>query len=96
MNDSKLEAALHGATDEQREALIAAAARANERARQRARADMDRIVDAPELNEMEKHMRVRDYVSEMLSYMPHPFLQRADGRSVFFGRGVQIPRRRSP
>ncbi|MEU6855364.1 multidrug ABC transporter ATPase [Rothia kristinae] len=34
------------------------------------------IVDAPELNEMEKHMRVRDYVSEMLSYMPHPFLQR--------------------
>ena len=35
MNDSKLEAALHGATDEQREALIAAAARANERARQR-------------------------------------------------------------
>ena len=47
-NDSKLEAALHGATDEQREALIAAAARANERARDRARADMDRIVDAPE------------------------------------------------
>lgn len=48
MNDSKLEAALHGTTDEQREALIAAAARANERARDRARADMDRIVDAPE------------------------------------------------
>ena len=51
MNDSKLEAALHGATDEQREALIAAAARANERARQRARADMDRIVDTPERDE---------------------------------------------
>lgn len=51
MNDSKLEAALHGTTDEQREALIAAAARANERARQRARADMDRIVDAPERDE---------------------------------------------
>ena len=48
MNDSKLEAALHGATDEQREALIAAAARANERARDRARADMNRIADAPE------------------------------------------------
>ena len=48
MNDSKLEAALHGTTDEQREALIAAAARANERARDRARADMDRIVDALE------------------------------------------------
>lgn len=48
MNDSKLEAALHGATDEQREALIAAAARANERARDRARADMDRIADTPE------------------------------------------------
>ena len=30
MNDSKLEAALHGATDEQREALIAAAARAEQ------------------------------------------------------------------
>ena len=51
MNDPKLEAALHGTTDEQREALIAAAARANERARQRARADMDRIVDAPERDE---------------------------------------------
>lgn len=51
MNDSKLEAALHGTTDEQREALLAAAARANERARQRARADMDRIVDAPERDE---------------------------------------------
>ena len=51
MNDSKLEAALHGTTDEQREALIAAAARANERARDRARADMDRIVDAPERDE---------------------------------------------
>ena len=48
MNDPKLEAALHGATDEQREALLAAAARANERARQRARADMDRIVAALE------------------------------------------------
>ena len=48
MNDNKLEAALHGATDEQREALIAAAARANERARDRARADMDRIVAALE------------------------------------------------
>ena len=48
MNDSKLEAALHGATDEQREALIASAARANERARQRAQADMRRIVDTPE------------------------------------------------
>ena len=46
-----LQAALHGATDEQREALIAAAARANERARDRARADMDRIVDAPERDE---------------------------------------------
>ena len=31
--------------------LIAAAARANERARDRARADMDRIVDAPERDE---------------------------------------------
>ena len=51
MNDSKLEAALHGTTDEQREALIAAAARANERARDRARADMDRIADAPERDE---------------------------------------------
>lgn len=48
MNDNKLEAALHGTTDEQREALIAAAARANERARDRARADMDRIADALE------------------------------------------------
>ena len=51
MNDSKLEAALHGATDEQREALIAAAARANERARQRALADLVRNADAPERDE---------------------------------------------
>ena len=51
MNDSKLEAALHGTTDEQREALLAAATRANERARHRAQADMDRIVDAPERDE---------------------------------------------
>ena len=48
MNDSKLEAALHGTPDEQREAWIAAAARANERARRRAAADAERIVDAPE------------------------------------------------
>lgn len=48
MNDSKLEAALHGTTDEQREALIAAAARANERARRRAAADVERITEAPE------------------------------------------------
>ena len=48
MNDSKLEAALHGATPEQREALIAAAARANERARRRAAVDVERIVNAPE------------------------------------------------
>lgn len=34
------------------------------------------LVDAPGINEMEHHMRVRDYVSEMLSYMPHPFLRR--------------------
>ena len=48
MSDNKLEAALHGATPEQREALLSAAARANERARQRAQADMRRIVDTPE------------------------------------------------
>ena len=48
MNDTKLEAALHGTTDEQREALLAAAARANERARRRAAADVERITEAPE------------------------------------------------
>ena len=51
MNDCKLEAALRGATDEQRDALIEAAARANERARDRARADVERIVGAPERDE---------------------------------------------
>ena len=51
MNDSKLEAALHGATDEQREALLAATARANERARRRAAADAERIVNTPERDE---------------------------------------------
>lgn len=34
------------------------------------------IVDSPEVNQMESHMRVRDYVAEMLSYMPHRFLRR--------------------
>lgn len=34
------------------------------------------IVDSPEINQMESHMRVRDYVAEMLSYMPHRFLRR--------------------
>ena len=48
MNDSKLEAALHGTTDEHREALLAAAARANERARHRAAEDAERIVNTPE------------------------------------------------
>lgn len=31
------------------------------------------IIDAPEINEPENHMRVRDYVSEMLSYMQSGF-----------------------
>ena len=48
MNDTKLEAALHGTTPEQREALLAAAARANERARRRAAADAERITEALE------------------------------------------------
>ena len=47
----KLEAALHGATPEQREALLSAAARANERARRRAAEDAERIVNAPEQDE---------------------------------------------
>lgn len=34
------------------------------------------LIDSPEVNEIETHMRVRDYVSEMLSYQPHPFLRR--------------------
>lgn len=34
------------------------------------------LFDSPAVNEMETHMRVRDYVAEMLSYQPHRFLQR--------------------
>ena len=51
MSDNKLEAALHGATPEQREALLSAAARANERARRRAAEDAERIVNTPEQDE---------------------------------------------
>lgn len=35
------------------------------------------VVDAPGINAMERHMRVREYVGEMLSYQPHPLFRRA-------------------
>ena len=51
MSENKMEAALHGATPEQRETIVAIAARANERVRRRAQADMGRVVSAPEQDE---------------------------------------------
>jgi len=47
------------------------------------------IVDAPDINEMESHMRVRDYVSEMLSYMPHPFLRRPKASAWLEDNGLE-------
>ena len=32
------------------------------------------LIDSPRVNQMEEHMRVRDYAAEMLSYMPHNLL----------------------
>ncbi|WP_129657111.1 ABC transporter ATP-binding protein [Rothia uropygialis] len=47
------------------------------------------LIDSPAINEMENHMRVRDYVAEMLSYMPHKFLHRPNASRWLHENGLE-------
>lgn len=47
------------------------------------------LVDSPRVNQMEEHMRVRDYAAEMLSYMPHKMLKRPSTEQWLRDHGLE-------